>query len=70
MFNEKVRRKKISVDRFSLTESLNLFGSNLGLWPGLGLYQMVEWLTGILVTTRVIKIIKEIFLYIISPKFP
>ena len=62
-FNEKVPLKKISLDRFKFMESLNLFGSNLGLMPGLGLYQMVEWFIGILITTRAVKLIKETFLY-------
>ena len=42
MFNDEVRVKKISVDQFSFMDSLNFFGSNLGLWPGLGLYQVME----------------------------
>ena len=29
------------MDQFSFMESLNFFGSNLGLWPGLGLYQVL-----------------------------
>ena len=43
-FNDKVRVKKTSVDRFSFLDSLNFFGSNLGLWPGMGLYQILEWI--------------------------
>ena len=36
-FEQNVRVMKTSVDQFDFMESLNLFGSNLGLWPGLGL---------------------------------
>ena len=42
MFNEEVRVKKTSVDKFSFMDSLNFFGSNLGLWPGLGLFQILD----------------------------
>ena len=40
-FNKEVRVKKTSVDKFSFMDSLNFFGSNLGLWPGLGLFQIL-----------------------------
>ena len=52
MFNDKVRIKKTSVDKFSFLDSLNFFGSNLGLWPGLGLYQILEWVVGILIIKK------------------
>ena len=32
----------IKEDSFELMESLNYLGSNLGLWPGLGLFQLFE----------------------------
>ena len=54
-FNDKVRVKVTSVDRFSFMGALNYFGSNLGLWPGLGLYQMLELGVGILIASRLIK---------------
>ena len=54
-FNEKVMVKVTSVDRFSFMGALNYFGSNLGLWPGLGLYQMLELGVGILIASRLIK---------------
>ena len=57
-FNDKVIVKKTSVDKFSFMESLNFFGSNLGLWPGLGLFQILEWLLGILIVTSVVEKIK------------
>ena len=47
MFNHEVKVKKTSVDKFSFMDSLNFFGSNLGLWPGLGLYQILEWTVGV-----------------------
>ena len=55
IFNEKVRVKVTSVDQFSFMGALNYFGSNLGLWPGLGLYQMLELGVGILIASRLIK---------------
>ena len=55
MFNEDVRVKKTSVDKFSFMDSLNFFGSNLGLWPGLGLYQILEWMVGIFIVSRLFK---------------
>ena len=35
-FNEEVRIMRTTIDTFSSIESLNILGSNLGLWPGLG----------------------------------
>ena len=43
-FDRRVITDRITVDRFQLMESLNFFGSNLGLWPGLGICQIVVWL--------------------------
>ena len=37
-----MRVRRLTVDQFSFMDSLNFFGSNLGLWPGLGLYQVME----------------------------
>ena len=51
-FNDEVKVKKTSVDKFSFLDSLNFFGSNLGLWPGLGLYQILEWLGGIFLVSQ------------------
>ena len=51
-FNDEVKVKKTSVDKFSFMDSLNFFGSNLGLWPGLGLYQILEWIVGIFVVSK------------------
>ena len=55
MFNDEVKVKKTSVDKFSFMDSLNFFGSNLGLWPGLGLFQILEWMVGILVVSKSLK---------------
>lgn len=33
----------VQVDQFSVMDSLNFLGSNFGLWPGLGICQLVEW---------------------------
>ena len=53
-FHQEVQVKKTSVDRFSLMDSLNYLGSNLGLWPGMGLYQVLESLLGLVIVNRVI----------------
>ena len=63
MFNEEVRVKKTSVDKFSFMDSLNFFGSNLGLWPGLGLFQLMEWIVGVFLVTKILKKIKKIILF-------
>ena len=61
IFNEEVRVKKTSVDKFSFMDSLNFFGSNLGLWPGLGLYQILEWIYGIFLVSKFLKKIRSTF---------
>ena len=66
MFNEEVRVKKTSVDKFSFMDSLNFFGSNLGLWPGLGLYQILEWMCGIYLVNKYFKKFGKLFDIIIS----
>ena len=52
MFNDEVRVKKTSVDQFSFMGSLNFLGSNLGLWPGLGLYQILECWAGLTIVNK------------------
>ena len=52
-FSDEVCVKKTSVDKFSFMDSLNYFGSNLGLWPGLGLYQVLELVVGLVVASKV-----------------
>ena len=59
-FNDKVRVKVTSVDRFSFMGALNYFGSNLGLWPGLGLYQILEWVTGLLIVGQTLRGIRKV----------
>ena len=59
MFNEEVKVKKTSVDKFSFMDSLNFFGSNLGLWPGLGLFQILEWMIGIFLVSKIMKKIRS-----------
>ena len=58
VFNEDVRVKKISLDKFSFFAALNFFGSKLGLWPGLRLYQILEGVVGIFLITQVARKIK------------
>ena len=53
-FDNEVRVRKTTVDQFSFMDSLNFFGSNLGLWPGLGLLQILQWLVGMVVATQII----------------
>ena len=51
-FSKKIKREVITVDSFMLQESLNYLGSNLGLWPGLGLYQLLEGGFGIIIALK------------------
>ena len=59
-FDPDVRVKKTSVDEFSFMDCLNFFGSNLGLWPGLGLYQVMEAVMEI--------VIAQTFVYLVWSK--
>ena len=43
-FSDNVEIRKTTVDQFKFAESLNFLGSNLGLWPGMGLFQILEWI--------------------------
>ena len=54
-FDNEVRVRKTSLDQFSFMVSLNFFGSNLGLWPGLGLYQILERLTGFIMLSEFLR---------------
>ena len=51
----KMTREVITLDKFNFMISLNFLGSNLGLWPGLGLYQIVQKAILALVGFKVIK---------------
>ena len=62
MFNDEVKVKKTSVDKFSFMDSLNFFGSNLGLWPGLGLYQIMEWMVGIFLVSQIVKKVRSMMI--------
>ena len=61
MFNKEVKVKKTSVDKFSFMDSLNFFGSNLGLWPGLGLYQIIEGMVGVFLVSQIFEKISTMF---------
>ena len=61
VFNEEVKVMKTSVDKFSFMTSLNYFGSNLGLWPGLGLYQILESIVGIFFVNKILEKIRSLF---------
>ena len=39
---EDVRITRVTVDKFNIQEALNFLGSNLGLWPGMGILQLLE----------------------------
>ena len=41
-FNQNITKELVTVDTFDFMEALNYLGSNLGLWPGLGLFQLLE----------------------------
>ena len=43
-FDKSVMVTRIKVDTFQMMESLNFLGSNLGLWPGLGIFQLIQWI--------------------------
>ena len=48
IFNTEVATTEVTLDRFEFVESLNFLGSYLGLWPGMGLFQVScdWWRTG------------------------
>ena len=43
-FSDNVEIRKTTLDQFSFQESLNFLGSNLGLWTGMGAFQILEWI--------------------------
>ena len=47
---------RVTVDKFEFLESLNYLGSNLGLWPGLGLYQLIEGTVAFVLSLSLAKI--------------
>ena len=60
-----IQTTRVTVDKFEFLESLNFLGSNLGLWPGLGLYQLIEGTAALVCSFSLAKIffkkIKRIF---------
>ena len=60
-FVDEVKTKSITVDKFNIMEALNFLGSNFGLWPGLGIFQMVEGAIFITVAFKVFKNISKLF---------
>ena len=54
-FSQTVATKKTSLDRFNFNDFLNFLGSNLGLWPGLGLFQLLEWFLAFALQTNFAK---------------
>ena len=57
-FAETVKIEEITVDTFNFMESLNFLGSNLGLWPGLGIFQLVEGGIGIVIALQFVNKLK------------
>ena len=44
IFNTEVATTEVTLDMFEFVESLNFLGSYLGLWPGMGLFQVsCDW---------------------------
>ena len=49
----------VDVDKITFMGSLNFLGSNLGLLPGMGLYQLLEGFFGILVFYKIFDMCKS-----------
>ena len=62
---KKIPTTEIKEDSFELMESLNFLGSNLGLWPGLGLFQLFEGLIALIVALKLMNKLKYL---LASPK--
>ena len=60
----KIQTTMIKEDSFGLMESLNFLGSNLGLWPGLGLFQLLEGLIALIVAFKLF----EKFKLLLAPR--
>ena len=61
-FVDEVTTKSITVDKFDFMEALNFLGSNMGLWPGLGIFQLIEGAFIITIASKIFKSISNIFL--------
>ena len=59
-FSDTVKTTEITIDKFIFMESLNFLGSNLGLWPGLGLYQLLEGGIGVIVVYKILEKTKRL----------
>ena len=57
----RIKTTVIKEDSFGLMESLNFLGSNLGLWPGLGLFQLLESLIVFIVALKPFEKCKMLF---------
>ena len=57
-FSDKVEIRETTLDQFSFPESLNILGSNLGLWTGMGLFQVLEWIVVYNVVKKIIMFVK------------
>ena len=55
-----IQTTRVTVDKFEFLESLNYLGSNLGLWPGLGLFQLIEGAVAFVFSLSLAKKIKLI----------
>ena len=55
-----IHTSRVTVDKFEFLESLNYLGSNLGLWPGLGLFQLLEGAAAFIFSLSLAKKIKLI----------
>ena len=49
---EDVHITRVTVDKFNIQEALNFLGSNLGLWPGMGILQLLEDFMGLVVLLK------------------
>ena len=58
VINQEMQRTTVTVDKFDIMESLNFLGSNLGLLPGLGLFQLLESFVLILLGYKSFKALK------------
>ena len=54
-FTDDLDIETVSVDKITFMGTLNFLGSNLGLLPGMGLYQLLEGLIGILVFYKIME---------------
>ena len=53
-FPNQVSIRNVTVDKFDFMDSLNFLGSNLGLWPGMGLFQLLEGAISLFVAYKVL----------------